>query len=46
MLNEYGEYPLIGLHHKVLLELNTDCPVQIKLNRDFPVQFQKMALVT
>ncbi len=30
MLNEHGEYPLIGLHHKVLLELISDCPVQIK----------------
>ncbi len=29
------------LHHKMLLELNNDFPVQIKLNRGFPVQFQK-----
>ncbi len=31
----------MGLHHKVLLELNSDFHVQIKLNRNFPVQFEK-----
>ena len=32
----------MGLHNlKVLLELKSDFPVQIKLNRDCPHQFQK-----
>ena len=40
-LNGQGEYPLKGLHHKVPFELNRRIPVQLDLNREITVQFQK-----
>ncbi len=44
---EYFLYPppLTELSHKVLLELNSEIPVQIELNRNFRAQFQNHILM-
>ena len=45
-LKKQAEHPLMGLHHTVLLELNRDFPVQIKLKRNFHVLFQNLFQIT